>query len=120
MEKIQIVRKDWTNKEDKKLSVSAGKDLDLIKEQVRKGKAELWKCTGKNKKAYIVTKLDVNELVIVLFEGSGIDDFLPFFINRAIELNLTIRAHVKRKAFLRIGRKHGFKLAEYIIRFNHG
>lgn len=120
MEKIQVEQFPWTDPVDDFLAVSAGSDLSIIKDEVLKNQAQLWRCQSDKNLAYVVTRIEFKELVIVLFEGSGIDEFMPLFINRATELNLTIRAHVKRKGLLKMGRKLGFELAEYVIRFNHG
>lgn len=116
----QIKQIPWADSIDSLVKISAGNDKDIIKAQVMAGHSQLWKCTYQDKCAFIVTRIDRDELVIVLFEGSGIVAFMPFFIQRADELNLSIRAHIKRKGLIRIGQKLGFQLDHYIMRRSHG
>jgi len=120
MEEVQINQIDWGHSISRKLEISAGNDLALIKSEVEHSQSQLWRCQSFYNLAFVVTRIEHGELVIVLFEGSGLNEFMPFFIKRAIELKLSIRAHVKRKGLLKMGRKLGFELSEYVIRYQYG
>ena len=107
---------EWTIETEQQLQISAGDDLAIIKDDVANQRANLWLCQSDKNRAYVVTRIDYNELVIVLFEGSGLYEFMPLFIDRATELNLKIRAHIKRKGLIKMGQKLGFEIDEYILR----
>lgn len=120
MDKIQINQIQWDDPINAALAKSAGDDLPKIRYQVRKGLAQLWLCESSEYRAHLVTRIDDNELVIVCFEGSGVCQIMPLFINRAKELNLSIRAHVTRKGFFKFAERLNFKLSEYVMRYDHG
>jgi hypothetical protein len=124
MENQKVIEIKWSEKATENLKISAGDDLEIIKEQVKSKTAQLWFCQNQTQQAYVVTRIEKeitgSEMVIVCFEGSGLKSFLSEFIQKAIELNMTIRAHVKRKGLLKIGSELGFNSTEYVLRFNNG
>lgn len=107
----------WHDDHDKLLSVSAGNDLEIVKKQVKSGVAQLWECVSDKNYGLVVTRIDTgNEWCIVLGEGSGFFEFVPFFLSVAEKKGLTIRTHVKRKGLIKMWSKVGLSLSEYVLR----
>lgn len=115
--KGQIIHVPWTNDIDDKLRVAARGDLEIIKNQVQSGVAQLWHCQSEKHDAYVVTRIDPGpELVIVAGEGSGFMAFVPDFVAVARRSNATIRTHVQRRGLIRMWARFGLKLDEYVLR----
>lgn len=96
--------------------VSAGSDMAIIREQVKAGIAQLWRVTGEGVDAYVVTRIDDDEWVIVCGEGCGFKKMAPYFIAVARAKGLTIRTHTKRKGIIRMWRQFGLTVDEYVLR----
>lgn len=111
---------DWNEKAENGLVVSAGADLQIIKDQVLNKQAQLWECENEKNHAYIVTRLEHDgsgqELVLVLGEGSGFMDFAPAFVEAAKSKNMRVRAHVRRKGMIRFFSRLGLSVNEYVVR----
>ena len=108
---------DWLDCHDEALKVSAGDDLLIVKDQVKRKQAQLWECTSDKNYCLVVTRIDVGpELCIVLGEGSGLLEFAPYFLAFAKKHNLSVRTHVKRKGLIRLWSRLGFELDEYVLR----
>lgn len=112
----------WSDDKDAFLRISAGDDLELIKNQVNSRRAQLWECSKAGSvEAYVVTRLDGAtrdslEFVIVLGEGKGFFDYMPCFVEYAKKHKLPIRTHVKRKGLIRMWSRLGLELDEYVLR----
>lgn len=116
-EEIVIREISWEDKHDAKLKVSAGDDLQLIKDQVRAEIAQLWECQSPSNYCLVVTRIDPGpELVIVLGEGSGLLQFAPRFVQHARNRRMTVRTHIKRKGLIRMWKRLGLELDEYVLR----
>lgn len=106
----------WEQWHDDKLRRSAGDDLDIIRHQVKSGVATLWECDGATGGGYAVTRHDPGELVVVLGEGKGCKEFIPFFISLARQQGLIIRTHVTRPGLIKIWSRFGVTVDEYVLR----
>lgn len=111
----------WSMEAEAGLIISAGTDLEIIKNQVLTNTAQLWEISGDDSNGYIVTRIDVEGIgkvfVIVLGEGKGIDDVIPQFIKGAKDLGIKhFRTHVKRKGLIRMWKKHGLEIDHYVLR----
>ena len=119
-EEKAIINIQWDNSIDDKLKVSAGSDLEIIKNQVKNGIAQLWHCTWKNNEAYVVTRIEKlgvgYELCLVLGEGSGFFEFAPEFLKFAKRQNIGFRTHVKRAGLIRMWSKLCVNIDEYVLR----
>lgn len=93
-------------------------ELPLIAAEVRRGRSQLWLCTSDRHTAYCVTRVDPTpaEFVIVAFEGSGMHEFGPAFINAARARGLPLRAHVSSPVVERLIRRFGFRRTETVCR----
>lgn len=115
-----IINIQWNKNTDDKLKVSAGTDLEIIKNQVNKGIAQLWHCLSKNNEAYIVTRIEKlgngYELCLVCGEGSGFFEFAPVFLNFAREKNISFRTHTKRRGLIKMWAKLSVNIDEYVLR----
>lgn len=78
----------------------------------------LWECRDDKHAALCVTRVDANptEFVIVAFEGTGLLTFAPYFIEVARERGIPLRAHTTSRFMLRLLRRVGFRLEEYVAR----
>lgn len=112
-----IRRAQWSGEAEAGLQVSAGADMALIRAEVQSGVSKLWRCEGEGA-AWVVTRHEpeVNELVMVLGEGSGFHEFAPLFVEQARKHGLTVRAHVKRRGMVRMWQRYGVGLDEYVLR----
>tara|TARA_B100000446_G_scaffold185938_3_gene211050 strand:+ start:6465 stop:6809 length:345 start_codon:yes stop_codon:yes gene_type:complete len=106
----------WEFFHDQLLAVSAGDDLEEIREEVKAGLAVLWRCESSEKGGFVVTRIDGDEFVVVLGEGSGAHEFLPHFVQFARSRKLKIRTHVTRKGMIRVWKRYGVFLSEYVLR----
>lgn len=120
----EVVGIPWQPQHDKLLAVSAGADLEMIREQVQQGTAQLWQCTAGPKRAFVVTRIDRVgdglELCLVLGEGSGFKEFAPIFVTVAKRKGYGFRTHVKRRGLIRMWSRFGVDVDEYVLRVNHG
>jgi len=114
----------WDRDAERGLARAAGDALADIRDQVERGIAQLWECENELHHAYCVTRLERysagTEWCIVLFEGRGVREFLPFFVRAAAERGITVRIHVQGLARVRIARSLGFTLREYVLEVTHG
>lgn len=118
-EAAAITRIKWQPRHDDYLSIAAGtkKDLQIVREQVKKEIAVLWECRYKKKMAHVVTRMDLDdELCIVLFQGSGLLLFGKMIYDAAKKEGLKVRAHVKRKGMVRQLEKLGLKISETVLK----
>lgn len=90
----------------------------LLERELMTGISQLWECTDGVHTLHVVTRVDQNprELVICLAVGSGLEVFGPMFIARAREKGLSVRAHVESMAAVRLFRRVGFRMAEFVLR----
>lgn len=115
---LHIERAAWSAEAEQGLQVSAGPDMDIIRGQVERGTAKLWRCTSGSNAAWVVTRYEpeLRELVMVLGEGSGFMEFAPHFVNRARALGIKIRAHTQRRGMVRLWARLGVRLDEFVLR----
>jgi len=111
----------WSDAAEKGLLISAGEDMAIIKNQVLNGVAQLWEHNLNGTHGFIVTRIDVEglgtELVLVLGEGSGLNEAVPLFKQVALDLGIkSIRVHVKRKGLIRMFSRHDFNVEMYVLR----
>ena len=115
LKSVEVV--PWSINAERGLVVSAGNDMASIKKEVEAGISLLWQVIGDNIGGYVVTRVDDDELVIVCGEGRGlIEHTAPFFLSLAKRHNLGVRTHVKRKGLIRIWKRYGLALDEYVLR----
>lgn len=113
-----IEKRRWCKQAEIGLQVSAGADMEIIRGQVKSGQAELWWCESAENACWVVTRIDQEdgELVIVCGEGSGLDEFAPVFVESARRQGLGVRTHVTRLGLLRMWKRHGLELSEFVLR----
>ena len=118
---VRVKRIDWSDDVAKHLSTSAGQDLLYIAAEVEAGISKLWECQTTNGFGYVVTRIEESatgyELVLVLGEGKGFDEFIPYIINFCKDRGLGFRTHVKRKGLIKMYQRHGVGLQEYVLGF---
>jgi len=114
---VNIVSISWNSEMDNVLNVAARGDLEIIRDQVQRGVAMLWKCHSEKSEGYVVTRLDPGpEFVIVAAAGSGFFEFAPEFLKIARQQGVTVRTHVQRKGLIRMWNRLGLNVDEYILR----
>lgn len=106
----------WSPYIEDLIKYSAGKDLQIISDQVKSGRAQLWLCSSDKNHGAVVTRMDENELVMLCGEGSGLIEFGSEFVNSALKQGMTVRTHVRRKGLIKMHQKIGLKVDEYILR----
>ena len=108
---------EWCQKAEEGLIVSLGDDLGVIRLEVQKGIARLWSCESESGGGYIVSRMDdLNEICIVAGEGKGFYEFMPVFLDWCRQQGCSVRTHVKRKGLIRMWKKLGVTLDEYVLR----
>jgi len=115
----------WDDNAALHLTKSAGDDLAIIADEVKRGEAKLWRCKSGDKSGYMVTRLESNhtgdELVLVLGEGKGFDVMVGYLVDHVLKHKITLRVHVFKKALQRMFLKYGFQLINYqLINKNNG
>lgn len=92
----------------------------IVEAEVIRGQSQLWECKDETHKAFVVTRVDANpvELVVVAFEGSGMQHFGKYFIDAANARGIPLRAHVTNPIVERLLRRLGVKreYGEVIVR----
>jgi hypothetical protein len=117
-----IARRAWNAEAERDLARSAGRDMAVIRRQVQADVAMLWECESDRNHAWCVTRLDADEAgaewVIVLFEGSGLHEFVPLFVEAADSRGLPLRAHLnaRRPGLKRMAARYGFEVTELVVR----
>ena len=102
-----------------------GHTLAAIREDVANGEAQLWRVTNQRKPAYVVTRVEQAphgpELVLVLGAGSGLDTVARWADEVARVNGWTLRTHVSRPGMVRMYQRHGWHVAETVLRkTDHG
>lgn len=110
----------WSDAADRGLAraLPSSEIRSIVADEVRRGIARLWHCRDGTHEAYAVTRIDLNptQLVLVAFEGSGMNVFGPWFIARAHAQGIPVRAHVtdpRVERLLRIGLR--FRRSEVVL-----
>lgn len=94
---------------------SAAEDLPVILTEIEQGECEAWRVD--QGKAYMVTRIEHPELVVVCLEGRGLRQIAPDIIARARRLGLrSIRFHTSRPGMGRVMQAFGFTEAERVYR----
>lgn len=112
---------EWCDDAEERFSEREMRDLPEVKRQVEKGIAQLWRCESERNAAWCVTRLDRDacgfEWVVVLFEGSGLHEFVPLFLQAAKDRNIPVRAHMdaRRKGLLRMLKRYGAVAREVVV-----
>lgn len=110
----------WTPEIAQKLSRALGSALvlELVGEEVRQGISQLWECSNDQHRAYCVTRLERNpvEWCVVAYEGSGMMQFGPLFVEAARARSIPLRAHVASPVVERLLRRIGLKRSEVVMR----
>lgn len=116
-----IERVSWSNDSAMALFDAARGDLDLIAAEVKSGNAQLFTVSG-NASGYIVVRPEGDELVIVAGSGRGlIPVVLPLLKDEAEKQGFkTIRTHVQKQGLIRLYKRYGFELDEFILRCQCG
>jgi hypothetical protein len=117
-EVIEQVQWSWAIEQALKISANGG--LHILKADVARGDAQLWRCQSERNCAYAVTRIvdagTHRELLIECFEGSGVREFIPTFINVARGFGMTVRADVMRDGLVRMLAPMGFKKVQTVLR----
>jgi hypothetical protein len=109
----------WSPQLVDKIVKSAGEDLPHIVADLEKGVAQLWHFRRFEKSAYVVTRLEADELVVVCFEGEGVAVFGPPIIEYAERHGLTIRAHISDWRLSKLLERLDFKFDHYVLKRAH-
>jgi hypothetical protein len=89
-------------------------DGALIAEEVRDGIADLWRIDGGA--AWLITRAEGDELVIVCLQGRGARKIINTVIERARRAGfLSLRAHTKRPGLLRMFEALGVRQREIVL-----
>lgn len=119
---MKIFSQPWSDEAENGLRISAGKDMADIRAEVQKGLSMLWKIEGEGEldfvRGWCVTRVekDRGEVVFVLGEGKGFHHAAPHFVKAARDAGYKIRVHVERIGMMRMWKKHGVEISEYILR----
>ena len=111
---LKIERLDgWNNEADQSLIVSVGNDYQLIKDMVNHGSAKLYKLDDGD--AWLVARVEGNELVCMCFEGVGMAKWARAIIQEAKKAGLaSVRMHTNSRAVARIARSVGATIKETV------
>lgn len=112
---MRFVRSDWSSEARENLSRALDCDIDLIAEQVKRDVARLWIID--DGAAYMVTRRELETLVIVAYEGSALKETTPHVMRAAIVLGCKeLRFHTNNPALIRMLREFDPQPIEYVMR----
>lgn len=96
--------------------------LPFLAREVQAGAAQLWECSDGDDSLTVITRLDSNptEWVMCYVQGSGLRKFAPQFVELARQRGWPLRAHTTDRRVVRMLRRHGFRLGEFVLRCSHG
>ncbi len=100
-----------------RLNAALGADRAILAEDIASDFAELWECD--NGDAYMITRVDHDDLVVCCYEGRNVKHAIPHLIAaaKAKELN-AVRFHTKRQSLARLIKDYKPVLCEYVYRIN--
>ncbi len=109
-----VERAVWSADAEQGLSLTLQQDLQWMRQEVEKGIAQLWRI---NQGAlWVVTRGELDELVLCCVQGKGLHDFMPFLINQARKQGFkTMRCHTDRKGLLRALQRYGVRQREVVL-----
>ncbi len=98
-----------------RLQKALGCDAEIIAREVADKTCELWECNGGD--AYMVTRVEDDDLVCVCYEGKDLKHAAPHLIAAAKAKGLNAcRFHTKRTALARLLKDYKPVLSEYVYR----
>ncbi len=113
----------WSQDLAARLMGHASRDcLPFLAHEVQAGVAQVWECVDGDDCLTVITRLDANptEWVMCYVQGSGVAKFAPRFIAIARQRGWPLRLHTTDVRVLRLVRRFGFRLQEYVARCPHG
>lgn len=118
---VTVERIEWDADTDNLLASADSENcLPLLKAEVLAGRSSLWRCSSSAGLLYAVTRLDHSptEWVMCLAVGRGLAQVAPVFFARARELGWPLRMHTVSPAVVRLCRRFGWAMSEYVMRAN--
>jgi hypothetical protein len=115
---MRFEKSNWTNEAAEALRNALSCDADIIRQQVERKIAELWRAENG---AYFVLRREFDTCVVVAYEGSGLLDVAPYIVECARRAGCKeIRFHTTRPALIRLLREYNPEPMEYVCRVNIG
>lgn len=100
-----------------RLNASLGADCEILRNDIKKKSAELWECD--NGDAYMITRVDHDDLVVCCYQGKNMKHATPHLIAAAKKQNLSaVRFHTKRTSLARLLKDYNPVLSEYVYRID--
>lgn len=112
----------WDNDAEDGLKISSWGSIAFIRDDVKSGRAQLWKIENDNGYGYGVTRVErtgINETELVLVAGEGVNiiHYIEEFSNIAKDMGInSVRAHVRRRGMIKFFERYGFRQSEIIMR----
>jgi hypothetical protein len=96
--------------------------LGWMRGQVERGIAQLWRVRDADDCLYVITRKerDPTEWTICYVRGTGLVKFGPLFLEVARKQGMPLRMHTESLATARLCGRLGFRVAEYVLRCEHG
>lgn len=113
-EKITLTRAAWSDEAERILEPAAFGDMPIIRAEVLKGSADLWRLGGAAG-GFLVTRQEDGELVLVAGAGHNAAGVIRHCLAIARAHGLTVRAHIRRAGMKRIYERAGFRLRELVM-----
>lgn len=114
VETIDFKRWQWCEEAARGLDVAVGSDGDQISYEVKNCISKLWRVD--NGRAWVVTREEGRELVLVCVQGCGVVAVVDAVIKKARKAGFkTMRAHTKRRGLLRMFEPVGAYEKEFVI-----
>ena len=92
--------------------------LPWMQQQCESGRAQLWRMRDTWDCLYVITRVDFDPLewCVCYVRGSGLVKFAPWFVGVARAKGWRMRMHTESLATVRLAKRLGFELAEYVMR----
>lgn len=114
-----LKREPWSREAEKRLAISAGGDLGLIRREVETGVSALFRgLDGDDDDGFCVLRYEpeCREMVLVLGEGRHFKKWLPVIVEYSKKMGAkTMRTHIKRPGLIRWYEKSGWFQSEVVM-----
>jgi len=117
MQPVIFERKPWSDDAEQGLGETLRDDVELLRDQVAQGVAELWRVDGHS---WMITRVEPipnrrPELVVCCYKGRDLNRVTQYLMKAAIKQGFgSIRYHTRRKGLNRLVADLGFEFMETI------
>ncbi len=121
MNPVKFERKAWSDEAEQGLGETLRDDMELLRDQVEQGTAELWRVDNHS---WMITRIEPipgrkPEMVVCCYKGRDLNKVTQHLMQAALRQGFgSIRYHTRRKGLNRLVSDLGFEFMETIYQKN--